>query len=211
MNIKEIDGKNVRGIIEIDNFPISPREDDNLGTLCLNHSKYIFMNEEDIDFSEFSSWDEILEYLEKEYNISAILPVYGYDHGGLDMNTKGYSCKWDSMQLGFIFVTKEKLVEEELFAKPRREIEKYLDGEIKEYNQYSNGEIYSFIIEDKLSGEVVDSCSGFYDLEYCILETQNTMDLLDEKPTLEIEIENGIIKAIHGLPEGMDFKVISKD
>ena len=36
-----------------------------------------------------------------------LLPLYLYEHGGMTMNTRGYSCSWDSGQVGFIYASKE--------------------------------------------------------------------------------------------------------
>ena len=40
------------------------------------------------------------------------LPLYLYDHSGITMNTGGFSCSWDSGQMGWIYATKEDIQKE---------------------------------------------------------------------------------------------------
>ena len=46
-----------------------------------------------------------------------ILPVYMYDHSGVTINTGGFSCGWDSGQVGWIYCEKKKLLEETGYKK----------------------------------------------------------------------------------------------
>lgn len=80
------------------------------------------------------------------------LPVYGYDHGSLTINTKKFSCPWDSGFLGIIYS-----------VNPSAEL---LEFEIKEYDQYLTGNVYWYEIQNE-NGDVIDSCSGFYGIEQC--------------------------------------------
>jgi hypothetical protein len=65
-----------------------------------------------------------------------------YEHRAVAVSTKPFSCPWDSGQIGFIFVSKEKLRKEygvkritaSLVAKAVR----ILEAEVQEYNQYLN-------------------------------------------------------------------------
>ena len=45
---------------------------------------------------------------------NAILPLYLYDHSGITISTGKFSCPWDSGQVGWIYVSKEKVFEEKL-------------------------------------------------------------------------------------------------
>ena len=73
-----------------------------------------------------------------------ILPVYMYDHSGITLSTGPFSCPWDSGQVGFIYVTKEKCDKEQVdFAKA----EDYLKGEIATLDQYVTGDIWCIDIQ----------------------------------------------------------------
>lgn len=97
--------------------------------------------------------------LEKYY---FILPLYLYDHSGITMNTGGLSCSWDSGQVGFIYVTKERAREQYGFKRLTKErvqkVYEYLDSEVKTYAAYLEGDVYGYIIEGE---NINDSCWGY--------------------------------------------------
>lgn len=132
--------------------PVSPREWDNLGTFYMRHRRYSFgdKNAENIDQDNFQG---------------EVLPVYMYDHSGITINTTGFSCPWDSGQIGIIYVTDEKIREEyrwkRLTKKRRAFIRDLLKGEIADLDTYLRGEIYGYRLFDE-SGEEIDSCWGFF-------------------------------------------------
>jgi|SRR5690625_439140 len=100
-----------------------------------------------------------------------ILPLYLYDHGGLSMNTEGFSCPWDSGQVGYIYMTAETAKREGI-----TDPEKYLRGEVKEYDSYLRGEVYGFTLMEthtcsecgSLKPETLDTAGGFYGYESLI-------------------------------------------
>lgn len=92
-----------------------------------------------------------------------VLPVYLLDHSGLAMSTTDFNDRWDSGQVGIIFVSNDKIKEEyEVdFIEPvlRLQVEERLKEEVAEYDAYLRGECYCFeLYED---GELVHSCGGF--------------------------------------------------
>jgi len=153
--------------IFVDESPENPRSWDNIGTMICFHSRYSLGDKHDIKSSDFSSWDEMKKSLSKKYAI--ILPLYLYDHSGITMNTTGFSCGWDSMQVGFIVVDRERVLKEyggkKLTKKSIELVTKYLIGEVQTYDQYISGDVYGFKVEDK-EGEEIDSCYGFYGSDF---------------------------------------------
>lgn len=102
----------------------------------------------------------LMSQIEKAY---VVLPVYLLDHSGLAMSTTDFNDRWDSGQVGIIFVSNEKIKEEyEVdFIEPvlRLQVEERLKEEVAEYDAYLRGECYCFeLYED---GELVHSCGGF--------------------------------------------------
>ena len=86
----------------------SPREYDNLGTLCLFHSRYSLPNESE------KTAVALQEFIGGEFN-GLVLKVWGYDHGGLALSTEHSGCfadQWDSGQAGIIYIERSKIVEE---------------------------------------------------------------------------------------------------
>lgn len=142
-----------------DNDPVSPREWDNLGTIYYSSSRYTLGD-------KCVSKDEIEAIMADKDMI--YLPVYAYIHSGIVMNTTGFSCPWDSGMSGIIAVSKDKVRE---FFKVKRITKAILDkvnsglkGEVETYSQYLGGEVYCYLIKDD-SGDIVDSCGGFYSEE----------------------------------------------
>ena len=72
---------------------------------------------------------------------------------------------------------KRNFEKEKLEKRSKKIIEKYLQGEVETYNQYINGEVYGFIIEDENGNPVEDgSCWGFYDTKDAIAEAKSIVD-----------------------------------
>ena len=174
--------------IFVDNNPESPRTSmDNLGTMLCSHKRYSLGDEkEKFDFDSCSSWSEVKTALMKEKNIAVILPLYLYDHSGITMKTTSFNDQWDSGQVGFIYVTKEKLKEEyskkriskELIAK----VTQYLIGEVETYDTYLTGDIYGFQLKDS-EGNDIDSCWGFYGSD---LKTNGIIDHIEDNELIEL-------------------------
>jgi hypothetical protein len=99
-------------------------------------------------------------------DVAVILPLYLYDHSGITMSVGAFGCSWDSGQVGWIYVTKDKLAEE--WDGDVAKAESYLKGEVETYDQFLTGDIYGFEIweheegESPDTGEDVDCCWGFY-------------------------------------------------
>ncbi len=92
-----------------------------------------------------------------------MLPLYLYDHSGITMNTTGYSCPWDSGQVGWIYASKEDALREfggkVLTAEKRAQAENLMRGEVETYDCYLRGECYGY--ELYKNGQLEDSCWGF--------------------------------------------------
>jgi len=187
-----------------DNLPENPRSWDNLGTIAYNHKKYLLGDEEmgdPIDWLESMLGleprgiytQDRMEYLQERFMRKFVaLPLYLYDHSGITIQTTPFSCRWDSGQVGYIYVSKDKVREEfgwNLITNKRRErIEDYLRGEIKTFDQYIRGDVYYFNVEGN-DGDTHDSCGGFFGTDW---ETNGIKEHIDEElwPQLdEVEIE----------------------
>jgi hypothetical protein len=83
-----------------------------------------------------------------------ILPLYLYDHSELAMNTTGFSCPWDSGQVGWIWSA--TLSEDEL------------QKEVEWYDLYLRGEVF-----DAIYG-TVDTC------ECCGQKIEETIDTVSD-------------------------------
>lgn len=90
-----------------------------------------------------------------------ILPLYLYDHSGLTMNATGFSCPWDSGQVGWIYADRDRMQKEYglVTSEILQQTKDLLLSEVKEYNDYLTGQCYGFRLFK--GAEEVDSCWGF--------------------------------------------------
>ena len=150
--------------------PCSPREFDNLGTMVCFHRRYNLGDETELKSSDFSSWEELENYLYKEEDALIAIPVFMYDHSGLWINTTGFSCPWDSGQVGYIYISKEKVRSEynckRISKKLKEMIREMLCSEVDLYNDYLSGNVYGFTLTDKENAEEINSSCGFYGTDY---------------------------------------------
>jgi len=145
------------------------------------------------DIVEAMSFEDKWKLLER--NGIAYLPLYIYEHSGITISTGGFSCPWDSGQAGWIYTTKEEIMkcggsirnEKGNYIKVteknwRKAAQVWMEGEVKLYDQYIQGDCYGYIIdeldmdyqaalESKMNlldeddmewNENVDSCWGFF-------------------------------------------------
>jgi hypothetical protein len=115
--------------------------------------------------SDYDSWDEMEKAIIKQEDVAVILPLYLYDHSSLSISTNPFSCKWDSGQVGFIFVSKETLRKEYgvkyITEKIIEKATVIIKNEVETYNDYLSGSVYGFTVED-VNGKEIDSCWGFF-------------------------------------------------
>jgi hypothetical protein len=150
--------------ISHDDFSMHPRTDfDNLGSMVMFHNRYNLPNEGSYNKNDFNSWAELEKDIIRKEDIAVIIPVYMYEHSGVVLNTNGFSCPWDSGQVGFIFISKAKARTEcswKQITKTRRErLEKHLIGEVEVYSQYLNGDVYGYTVLNE-EGEEIEAVDG---------------------------------------------------
>lgn len=170
------DGYNVR-YITVDKEPESPRQCDNFGTMVCFHRKYNLGDEEHCYREKrFNSWDELRHEIESNENLGVILPLYLYDHSGITMKTVPFNDRWDSGQVGFIFVSEEKIREEfsiedkdvEITTEILENAKKILESEVLLYDYYLIGDVYR-LVKEKFDhdGQQIDFdiVGGYYGIE----------------------------------------------
>ena len=169
--------------------PLNPCEDwDMLGTMVCCHKRYTLGHKQygngmealynsilecspdltqiHIDFDEMDEEQFMEKYCKVFERYAIVLPIYMYDHSGVTINTTGYSCPWDSGQLGFIFVSKNKIRDEYKWKiiSPKRfkKIVTYLKNEVKSLDDYLTGNVYGYNVDDPYTRYSIDSCWGFF-------------------------------------------------
>ncbi len=164
-----------------DEMAESPRDWDNLGTMVCWHRNYTLgdvqgsneYSDPDMFWYDLAGIEETDSNLDKAIELAnkknIILPLYLYDHSGITMSTSSFSCQWDSGQVGWIYISLEKVRKEysakRVSKKLRARVEKYLTGEVETYDSYLTGNVLGFSIvrNDDDGDEVdVDSCWGYF-------------------------------------------------
>ncbi len=108
-------------------------------------------------------------------DIAICLPLYLYDHSGITISHGKFSCPWDSGQVGWHYITKAKLEDE--FDGDEAKAMKCLEAELKTYDDYLQGNVWGYVIENE-EGDDVDSCWGFYGDE---LEETGILDAVGDE------------------------------
>ena len=186
------DGRTLSIIFDPD--PIRIRDSDTPSTMVCFHHRYQLGDEADgihghgYKASDSTDWHDLESRIRSDHPNCVILPLYLYDHSGLAINTTGFSCPWDSGQVGFIFTTAEQTARE--FADDRTLAEKNLRTEVELYNDYLCGNVYGFEVRDT-DGIVVDSGWDFYDSNPL---TNGMAVYLDD--TLATALRNGDYKTL---------------
>lgn len=161
--------------IEIDENPENPREWDNLCEFHYCSIRYLLGDQEHNHSTEELSR---VEYQAKRQG-DMVLPYFAYIHGDITISLSPFPCQWDSGQCGVIIIRRKKMLEEFMGAKKnwtkalRERAIKCMEGEIKTFDAYLQGEVYGFIIDD-----YGDSVWGYYSKEDAMGEAKSSIDYL---------------------------------
>jgi len=153
----------------------SSRDWDNLGTMACFHGRYV-LGDNDLGFkqSDFRSWDGMEKYLIEERKARIILPLFLLDHSGLRMKVGSFHDPWDSGQVGYIFVTADKIRKEYGVKRITKRVlalaEKCLRAEVETYDDFLSGSVYGIVL--KKGDEIKDSCWGFFGWKYTEQEAE---------------------------------------
>lgn len=175
--------------IHVDEDPIDPRTDcDNDDVMVCFHKRYCLGDKHNYKMDDFNSWDELEAQIIKDHDPVVIKPIYMYDHSGLTIATTPFSCKWDSGQIGYIFISKKEAYKSHMVKRITKKIketcEKNIESSVNVYDEYLSGESYGYIIKDE-TDEEVESCWGFFGLDYVKKEAKTIAEYLVNQPPKE--------------------------
>lgn len=174
--------------IEQDNDPMNPRTEwDNITTMVCFHRNYNLGDKHNYKSSDFESWDELKEQIMNDHKVLAIKPLYMYDHSGITISTSPFSCRWDSGQIGWVFITLERL-KSIIGENESIKLNEFIDSDVETYDNYLTGEVYQYTIYEietcSLGHEhksIVESCGGFFDEEDCENEGKSVLQHLEKE------------------------------
>ena len=141
---------------------------------------------------EAFSISDLLKILQESDEL-VLLPLWLYDHSGISMSTTHtypYNDRWDSGQVGWIYLTKSQFLREAGYGEADwpKKAQEILQSEVQIYDQYLRGEVFGYqVFEFNRNGtdewnETDESCWGFFG-----------DDLM----------QNGILDSITGLKEAL--------
>ena len=143
-----------------DNYLMNPREEyDNLCTMVCFHRRYN-LGDRNHGFTP----ESIRKYLSENKKTVFWKPLYLYDHSGITISTGPFSCSWDSGQVGYIFIERDRFLKEfgfkKMTKKAKERLEALLEGEVETYDNFLTGKVYGYRVEDE-EGYHVESCWGY--------------------------------------------------
>jgi hypothetical protein len=121
---------------------------------------------------------EILKEMARERYV--ILSVHMHRHSGVTLNTSGFRSDWDSGQVGWIYVSYEKV--REVYGDTSEEtlqiVHDVLETEIDVYSTYVAGEAVRYVTTDPQTGETVDRGAGFINEDLCLQEARRQAEAI---------------------------------
>lgn len=187
---EEVNGKVVRGMVLIDQWPEDPRDWSTLARLYLDHRQYDLPKEIPgftPDQYGYESLDEFISDIERQTGRKIIewLPVHAIDHGGLHILTGVNGMRaidtpdywWDGGLLGVAVMFRDDVQREfrvkRITKRIREQAMKILAAELKAYAAYVEGAAFGYVVE--VDGEVVDSCWGYLDHDHVVEEMREAV------------------------------------
>lgn len=120
---------------------------------------------------------------------TVMLPLRLFDHSGISMSvgTGAHSCDpggWDSGQVGWIYVTREKILKEwggnRLTPAFRKKAERLLRGEVETYDEYLTGNVWGYAVTcPDLDEDLDENCGGYYgdpEKSGCLEDAKSAVD-----------------------------------
>ena len=154
------DGNKV--VVVNDDCSESPREFSNVGKMVCWHKRYKLG-----DKHEYACPENFQEQMIVNDSDIIILPVYMLDHSRVQLSTGAFSCPWDSGQIGWIYCTKNTVIENwgTWDDSSKESARKCMINEVECYSDYMNGDVFGYEKYDK-NNELIDSCYGFIGMDH---------------------------------------------
>ena len=157
-----------------DECPTNPREDYNITSMVCFHKRYDLGDDHDFKSDDYNSWDEMEKNITRMENPIVIKPLYLYDHGGITISTRPFGDRWDSGQIGFVFIRKDDVRNEFSIKRCGQNMvercDVLLEGEVDVYDKYLQGQVYGYEIgkiNEDGHEEGLERCGDYFDEEQC--------------------------------------------
>lgn len=165
LQIKSVTKGRFTASLIYDRDQTDPRKDRNVAQMWCVHGRYHLGD-------DTNPWPRrgctVEEIEEREGPLALIKPLYLYDHSGITISTTPFSCRWDSGQVGWVFITQER-AEKTYKPSTNPTVNDWalaiLNAEVAAYDHYLTGQIYAWGLHDSLDGECIDAAGNYYDAD----------------------------------------------
>jgi len=180
--------KRVRLEYDDDGSACDPRQDDELVDIVTGELRRWNVATKGAMFqSEFDRFNEmgragLFRRWLKIFHDTDAAPVYMMEHSSVALSTGSFGDPWDSGQIGWTYIRPDAEKWDGM------DVPKILKGFVETLGQWMNGEVYGWILEDKLTGTKVydedhedeefeeweesDACWGYIGAEYAESEAK---------------------------------------
>lgn len=120
-------------------------------------------------------YEDIIYTFKKLSDKYIFFDLYFLDHSVFYVSIYSFNDPWDSGMLGWVVVDKEKMKE---FGIQKKDLEKEIESALEIYNAYLNGNVYAFVLKEKVpvlsdkpehrglyAENEIDSIYGIYGIE----------------------------------------------
>lgn len=159
--------------------PESPVEWDLVGKFIFFGRYRSVGNEHNLNEKDYSGWEELEMAVVRQFKPKAMLPVYGYSHGGLTIsNSRGgqFSDRWDSGQLGWVIATSKSIKETQGWKRVTKKRHADLIERLKEdtalLDEFFTGDVY----EIKWAEPIDETTGGYFGYDYAEQEAQRVIN-----------------------------------
>lgn len=157
-----------------DESPTNPREDYNITSMVCFHKRYDLGDDHDFKSDDYDSWDEMEKNITRMENPIVIKPLYMYEHSGITISTKPFGDRWDSGQIGFVYIRKDDVRNEFSIKRCGQNMvercDVLLEGEVDVYDKYLQGQVYGYEIgkiNEDGQEEGLERGGDYFDEEQC--------------------------------------------
>jgi hypothetical protein len=176
-----------------DDTPDNPRTWDDLSVMACWHRRYRLGDAH--DFCDPRAFAQAVHA-----GNAVILPLYLMDHSGLTLSTDPAAFRacdpqgWDWGQVGYVYALHADIRMaygvQRITRRIRDEVSDHLRATVQVYTKYLRGDVYGFLLTDRTTGDVIDSCWGFYGADVLV------SGMADHFPT---EYRDDILAHLHQL------------
>lgn len=169
---EERDGSFVARVYYETDWCPNPREEYPAGKMVCFHKRYVLGDKHDYSVDNYNSFEELIDDICEREDVIEWYNLYLYDHGGVTMSIGEFHDRWDSGQVGVIYMTSDVAKQNGLDKERAGEV---LRNEVETYDCYLRGECYRYEVVKVTTcnhghehEEVVGACGGYLgDIDWC--------------------------------------------